>query len=101
MIWHRQQVGLARSEPFLGGGTLALRAVPIAAAVVGNGRVGAILAARDMPTKRCGAAVLDRRHHFELVEADMAGIGFAPCRAMAAEDIYRLLSQSFSLSIRV
>jgi hypothetical protein len=29
----------------------------------------------------------------------MTGIGSAPCRAVAAEDIYRLLSQSFSLSI--
>src|SRR5215469_8806699 len=49
-----------------------------------------VLAARDMPAERCGAAVLDRRHHLELAEADMAGIGLAPCLAMAAEDIRNL-----------
>jgi hypothetical protein len=49
-----------------------------------------VLAARDMPAKRCRAAVLDRRHHLELAEADMAGIGLAPCLAMAAEDIRNL-----------
>jgi hypothetical protein len=52
-----------------------------------------------MAAERRGAAALDRRHHLELAEADMAGIGTAPCRAMVAEDIYRLWSQSFSLSI--
>ena len=54
-----------------------------------------VLAARDMPAERCRAAVLDRRHHLELAEADMAGVGLAPRRSMAAEDIYRLESQSF------
>ncbi len=34
-VRHRQQIGLARGEPFLGGGALALRAMPVAA---GNGR---------------------------------------------------------------
>jgi hypothetical protein len=29
-----------------------------------------------------------------LLEADMAGIGFAPCRAMAAEDIRTLQSRA-------
>jgi hypothetical protein len=49
-----------------------------------------VLAARDMPAERCRAAVLDRRHHLELAEADMAGIGLAPCPAVAAEDIRNL-----------
>jgi hypothetical protein len=31
----------------------------------------------------------------------VAGIGTSPRRPVVAEDIYRLLSQSFSLSIRV
>jgi hypothetical protein len=46
-----------------------------------------VLAARDMAAERCRAAVLDRRHHLELLEADMAGIGLAPCRSMVAENI--------------
>ena len=40
------------------------------------------------------AAALDRRHHLELVEADMAGMGLAPCDAMAAEDIRNLQSRA-------
>ena len=43
-----------------------------------------------MAAERCGAAALDRTHHLELAEADMAGIGAAPCRSMAAEDIRHL-----------
>src|SRR5258705_490152 len=61
----------------------------VAARVIGDLRVAAllVLAARDMAAERCRAAVLDRRHHLELAEADMAGIGLTPCRSMAAENI--------------
>src|SRR5215471_13710758 len=63
--------------------------MPVAAGVVGDLRIGAllVLAARDMTAERCRAAVLDRRHHLEWAEADMAGIGLTPCRSMVAEDI--------------
>src|SRR5215831_3547404 len=50
----------------------------------------ALLAAQDMPAQRRRAAVLDRRHHLELFEAHMAGIGLTPCRPMRAEDIREL-----------
>jgi hypothetical protein len=43
-----------------------------------------------MPAERRRAAVLDRRHHLELAEADMAGVGLAPRRSMAAENIRNL-----------
>ena len=56
--------------------------------------VGAVLAALDMPAEGRRAAALDRRHHLQLAEADMAGIGLAPCRAMAAEDIRDLQSRT-------
>ena len=49
--------------------------------------VRAVLAARDMSAERRRAAALDRRHHLQLAEAHMAGIGLAPCRAVAAEDV--------------
>ena len=94
IVRHRQQVGLARDEPLLRGGALALRAVPVAAGIVGNRRIGAILAARDMAAESCRAAVLDCRHHLQLVEADMAGIGSAPCRSTVAEDIRDLQSRA-------
>ena len=58
-IRHRQQFGLALGKPLLGGGGLTLRAMPIAAAVVGNHDIGAVLAARDMPAERHRAAALD------------------------------------------
>jgi len=94
IVRHRQQVGLAVGEPLLGGGALALRAVPVAAGVVGDGGIGAFLASRDMAAERCGAATLDCRHHLQLVEADMAGMGSAPCRTMAVEDIRNLQNRA-------
>jgi len=42
---HRQQIGLARGEPFPGGRALTLRTMAITTAVVGNDRVRAIFAA--------------------------------------------------------
>ena len=87
IVRHRQQIGFARGQPFLCRRALALRAVPVAARIVRDLAVRALLAARDMAAERRRAAVLDRRHHLQLAEADMAGIGPAPCRAMAAEDI--------------
>ena len=58
-VGHRQQLGFALSQPLLRGGALALRAVPVAAAVVGDGRVGTVFAACDMPAESRRAAVLD------------------------------------------
>src|SRR6516225_5327643 len=52
------------------------------AGVVGDRRVGAVRAARDMAAEGCRAAVLDRRHHLQLAEADMAGVGLTPGRTM-------------------
>jgi hypothetical protein len=57
------------------------------AAVVGDLRVRAILTALDMAAESDRAAALDRRHHLQLAEADMTGIGLPPYRAMVAEDI--------------
>ena len=61
--------------------------MPVATAIVSNGRVDTVLAACDMPAEGWRAAALDRRHHLQLVEAHMAGIGLPPCRTMLAEDI--------------
>jgi hypothetical protein len=57
ILWHRQQVGLAISKPLLGSGGLALRTVPVAAGVVGDGGIGAVLAAHAWPPR---AAVRQR-----------------------------------------
>ena len=47
----------------------------------------AVFAARNMAAERCRAAALDRRHHLELVEAHMTGIGVTPCRSVVAENV--------------
>jgi hypothetical protein len=47
-----------------------------------------------MAAKRCRAATLDCRHHLQLLEAEMAGMGVTPCYAMAAEDIRNLQSRA-------
>jgi len=62
-VGHGQQLGLALGEPFLGSCTLALRAMPVAARVVGDERVCAVLAARDMAAEHRRAAAYDRCHH--------------------------------------
>ena len=50
-------------------------------------RVRAVLAAHDMAAERRRAAALDRRHHLQLAEAHMAGIGFTPRGPVVAEDV--------------
>ena len=83
----RQQIGLARRQPVPCRRALALGAVPVAAAVVGDAAVAAVLARLDMTAEGCGAAGLDRRHHLQLAEAQMTGMGRAPGGAMAMEDV--------------
>jgi hypothetical protein len=55
----RQQLGRTLGEPGSGCRALALRAVPVAAGVVGDGGIGAVLAARDVATQRRRSAALD------------------------------------------
>src|SRR5712691_4754566 len=85
-----QQVVLARGEPILRRRTLALGTMPVAARVVGDPAVAAILTALDMTAEGSRAAALDGRHHLELAEAHMPGIGPAPGGAMVMEDVGNL-----------
>ena len=89
-VWDRQQLGLPIGQPLLGGNGLALRAVAIAAGVVGDAYMRAILAALDMAAESCGAAALDGRHDLQLREAHLPGVGGAPGRTIPAEDIRQL-----------
>src|SRR6202162_1153656 len=88
-VRHRQQLGLARLHPFARLRALALRTMPVAAAVVGDGGVaaGLVLATRHVPAESRGAAALDGAHHLQLVEADVTAIGVTPSRPVIAEDI--------------
>src|SRR6267142_29664 len=86
-VRYRQQIGLARGEPFLGGRALTLRTVAIATAVVSDDLGRAVFAARHMAAERRRAAALDGRHHLHLVEADVTDIGTTPRRSVVAENI--------------
>ena len=83
----RQQVGLALGEPGARGRALAPRAVPVAAAVIGDPPVPAVGAGLDVAAEGGGAAMLDRRHDLELVQAQMPGMAGPICGAGSAEDV--------------
>jgi len=88
-IADRQQLGLAIGQPVPCRCALALGTMPIAAAVVGDGRVATngVLAARNMPAENRRTATLDGTHHLQLVEAHMSGVSTTPRRAEVAKDI--------------
>jgi hypothetical protein len=52
--------------------------------------VAALLAGGDVATQRRRAAALDGGHDFQLVEAQVTGVGPAPGRPPGAEDILDL-----------
>jgi hypothetical protein len=83
IIGDRQEFGLTLGEASLGCRALALRGVAVAAGVVGDAFVRAVLAALDVSAERGGPAGLDRRHDLQLAEAHMAGVGLAPRRPWA------------------
>jgi hypothetical protein len=62
----------------------------VAAGVIRDARVGAVLAALDVTAERGGAASFNRRHHAQLAKAHMPDVGAAPSFAVAAEDIRHL-----------
>ena len=86
-IADRQQIGLAGGEPVPRRRALTLWAMAVAAGVVGDPAVAAILAALDMAAESSRAALLNGRHRLELAKAHMTGIGLAPGRPVAMEDI--------------
>ena len=86
-VRHRQQIGLARRQPVLCRRALALRAVPVAAPVVGDRRVRTVLAARDVTAESQRTAALDGAHHLHLGKAHVATVGVTPSGAVVAEDI--------------
>jgi len=91
-VGNREQFGLARRHPLACRRALALRAVPVAAAVVGDRGVGAVLAARNVSAEGRRTAVLDGAHHLELEQADVAAVGKTPRGTVVAEDVRDLQS---------
>src|SRR5580700_545738 len=87
IVGDREEFGLALGEPLPRRSALTLGAVAVAAGVVGDAFVRAVLATLDMTAERRGSTGLDRRHDLQLAEAHMAGVGFAPRRPMGAKDV--------------
>ena len=99
-IGHGKQFGFALLHPGARRGSLALGAMPIATAVIGNDGVRAVLTARNMASESRRAAALDRTHDLHLREAHMAGIGGTPCGSVVAEDVRDLQSCHSYLPIK-
>ena len=81
---------LTIGEPLGTGQTLALRAVPVAARIVGNTSVTARLALLDMAAERGCPAPLDGRHDAALPGGQAAGLIGPIGGAVAAEDVRHL-----------
>src|SRR3954447_7526560 len=86
-IRHRQQFGLPFGQPGGARRSLAFRAMPVAARIVGDANETALRAAPDMAAERRGAARRDRALDAPFGAAEMAGVYLAIRLAVAAEDI--------------
>ena len=91
-VRHGKQLGFPIRQPLARCRALAFWAMPVAAASIENLHVLASIAADHIAAQPRRAAGFDGRHHLELVEADMAGIGGTPCRTVIAEDVRDLQS---------
>ena len=82
-IGNWQQLGLARGEPVGSRRSLTLRAVAIAARVLGDAHGPAIVASLDMTAERRRPAIRDHAHHAPLDPGEASGvllqIGLARC----------------------
>ena len=87
IVGNRQKLRFAVFEPLPRRGALTLRAVTIAAGIVGDAFVRAILAALNVSAERGGAAGLDRRHDLQLGEAHMTRVGLSPSGPMGAKNV--------------
>ena len=86
-IADRQQIGPALGEPDSRGGALASGTMAIAARVISDPDVAAVVAAIDMAAERRRPAVFDRRHDLELGKAQVTGLNGAIAGPFNSEDI--------------
>ena len=86
-IGDRQQLGLSVRQPLRPRRALTLRAMPIAAGVVGDPRRPTILAGFDMTPERGRPTRRDRAHDAPLGPPHMSGVAAKIGLAMAAQDV--------------
>lgn len=75
-----------------------LGTVPVAAGVIGDPPVPAVLAGLDVTAQRCGPAVLDRCHYLELDEVQVPGMGSPVPGPGSTEDVGYLKAAAHRLS---
>ena len=71
-IHNRQKEARAAADPCQ---PLALRAVPVAAGIVGDAQPAAVIVLLDVTAQCCRAAAFDGAHNTALAAAQMAGMG--------------------------
>jgi hypothetical protein len=86
-IGHRQQLGLAVGQPLSACQSLALRAVPVTAGVVGDADQAAIAAGFRVAAERRRPARSDGAHDSDLSAAEMPGMDLAIDITVAAEHL--------------
>src|SRR5690606_33800420 len=86
----RQEIGLLGLQPCACRRALAPWTVPVATGVVGDPLMPAVGTGFDVTAQSSSATGLDRRHHLELAEAQVYGMGGAIGRAGRAKDIGNL-----------
>ena len=86
----RQQLALTLLEPADAGVALALRAVPVAARVVGDGRVSAAGALVAMATECSRAAPRNRGQHLLMLTVDPSAAAFHEALSGIANDVGQL-----------
>ena len=89
-VAHRQELRFARGHPRVPRRGQTLRAMPIPAAVVREGRLRTLLTAIAMPAERRGAALRDRAEHAPMLPGDPRAVGVQEAIAMSAHDVGHL-----------
>ena len=86
----REQLLLASRDPRVPRRGQTLRAMPIAAAVVPEGRLRALVTAIAVPAERRGATLRDRPEDAPMVPADPGAVCLQEAIAMSAHDVGHL-----------
>ena len=86
-IRNRQKFGLACGKPLRPRHALTLRAMAVAAGIVGDARHAAVVARLDVTTERGCATRNDRAHHAPFDAAQMSGVGQTIGVAMPTQNV--------------
>lgn len=82
-----QQVGDACVNPFLAGRALALRAMTIAAGIIGDAGPAAIIAGIDVATEPGCSACFNRTHDASFAAAKMTGVVMLAGATMSSKNV--------------